>query len=361
MRHGIATACGVAMTGSGILLINLGTPDAPTPEAVRAYLREFLSDARVVELPRAVWWPILNLFVLRTRPKASAARYAQIWTRDGSPLKVHTRQQAALLRGYLGERLRVAIPVEFAMRYGGLSIASTLDALKAQGCTRILVVPLYPQYSASSTASALDACYAVLTRMRDQPELRTVRDFHADSGYIAALAANVRDFWSKRRKPEVLVMSFHGIPQRSVRLGDPYETECQKTAALLAQALHLSLDQYQVTFQSRFGRAKWLQPYTSDVLTTLGTKKTETVDVICPGFVADCLETLEEIAIEGRMLFLNAGGREFRYIPSLNESHAWIEALTALASRHLAGWVDAAPRDEARAMPVSEIRTRTGV
>jgi ferrochelatase len=228
------------------------------------------------------------------------------------------------------------------MRYGQPSIGAQIESLRSRGCKRILLIPLYPQFAASTTATAFDAAFASLAAMRDQPEIRTVRDFHDDPGYIEALAAGVRDFWMKRGRPELLLMSFHGIPQRSVRLGDPYESECQRTAALLAEALNLSLDKYLVTFQSRFGRAKWLQPYTADVLRELGRKKTEILDVICPGFVGDCLETLEEISLEGKTIFLSAGGGEFRYIPALNERHEWMDALSDLAMRQLGGWLDAA-------------------
>jgi ferrochelatase len=339
---------------AGVLLINLGTPEAPTPEATRTYLREFLADPRVVEIPRALWWPILHFVILPRRPKVSAARYAQIWTSDGSPLRYHTEQQAKLLKGYLGERVRTPLVIDYAMRYGKPSIAEKIEALKAQGCTEILLLPLYPQYAASTTATAFDAAYAALAKMRDQPALRTVRDFHDDPGYIEALAAGVRDFWSKRGRPETLLMSFHGIPERSVRQGDPYETQCQRTAALLAEALNLTLDKYLVTFQSRFGRARWLQPYTAEVLRELGRKKTETLDVICPGFTGDCLETLEEIAIEGKSLFLQAGGKDFRYIPCLNERHEWLDALCNLTVRQLAGWLPDASADvkaPATAMP----------
>ena len=324
----------------GVLLVNLGTPDAPTPEAVRTYLREFLSDPRVVEIPRLVWWPILNLFILRTRPKASAARYAQVWMREGSPLRVYTERQASLLQGYLGERLRVPITIDHAMRYGKPSIAERMAALKAKGCDRILLLPLYPQYSASTTATVFDAAFGVMGGMRDQPEVRTVRDFHDDPGYIAALAASVRDYWSKRGSPEVLVMSFHGIPRRSVDRGDPYQAQCLTTGKLLAEALGLSESDFRITFQSRFGRAEWLQPYTADVLAELGRAKVALVDVICPGFVADCLETLEEIAIDGRGIYEQAGGAELRYIPCLNDRHEWIDALTGLAARNLLGWIE---------------------
>ena len=322
----------------GVLLINLGTPDAPTPAAVRTYLAEFLSDPRVVEIPRAIWLPILYLFILTRRPKQSAARYQQVWTREGSPLRVYTARQTALVQGYLGERLRVPMVIDYAMRYGAPSIPEKLAALKAQGCDRILLVPLYPQYSASTTATAFDAAFRALGQMRDQPEIRTVRHFHDDPAYIAALAQSVREHWMKRGRPQVLVMSFHGVPRRSLDLGDPYHCECQKTGRLLAEALGLAAEEYRVTFQSRFGRAQWLQPYTSEVLRALGAGGTGRVDVICPGFVSDCLETLEEISIEGKELFLKAGGREFHYVPCLNDSHLWIDALTALVERNLTGW-----------------------
>lgn len=325
----------------GVLLINLGTPEASTPEAVRTYLKEFLSDRRVVEIPRAVWWPILNLFILRTRPKASAARYAQVWTRDGSPLKVYTERQTTLLQGYLGERLRVPLTIDYAMRYGKPSIGERLAALKARGCDRILVVPLYPQYAASTTATAIDAVFESLAAMRDQPAIRTIRDFHDDPGYIGALAASIRDFWMKRGRPEVLVMSFHGIPRRSVERGDPYREHCLTSGRLLAAELGLADSQYRITFQSRFGRAEWLKPYTAGVLAELGRSGLAPVDVICPGFVSDCLETLEEIAIDGRHIYTEAGGRELRYIPCLNDRHEWIAALTDLTARNLLGWVEA--------------------
>jgi protoporphyrin/coproporphyrin ferrochelatase len=325
----------------GVLLINLGTPEAPTPEAVRVYLKEFLSDPRVVEIPRAVWWPILNFFILPTRPKASAARYAQVWTRDGSPLRVYTVRQTSLLKGYLGDRLRVPLTVDYAMRYGKPSIAGRLKALKDGGCDRVLVLPLYPQYSASTTATAIDEVLGSLAGMRDQPAIRTVRDFHDDPGYIGALAASIRDFWSKRGRPEILVMSFHGIPRRSVERGDPYQGQCLATGELLAESLGLAEREYRITFQSRFGRAEWLKPYTAEVLAELGRAKVGPVDVVCPGFVSDCLETLEEIAIEGREIYTRAGGTELRYIPCLNDRHEWIAALTDLTARNLLGWLEA--------------------
>ena len=333
----------------GVLLINLGTPEAPTAPAVRRYLREFLWDPRVVEIPRPVWWLILNLFVLPRRPKASAQRYAQVWTGDGSPLKAHTERQTKLLRGYLGERTPGAVVIDYAMRYGKPSIASALESMKQQGCDRILAVPLYPQYAASTTASAFDAIAAAFARMRNQPALRTVRHFHDHPGYIAALAQSVNDYWMKHGRPDRLVMSFHGVPRYTLDRGDPYHCECQKTARLLAESLKLAPAQYQVAFQSRFGRARWLEPYTADVLKSLGKQKTRRIDVICPGFVTDCLETLEEIALEGKADFLNAGGGEFHYIACLNERNDWIHALTDLVAANLVGWVDGEPSAQALA------------
>ena len=328
---------------TGILLLNLGTPEAPTPAAVRTYLREFLSDPRVVEIPRPLWWLILNLFILPFRPKESAKRYAQVWTADGSPLKFHTERQARMLRGYLGERSEVPLQVEYAMRYGNPSIAATLARMKAEGCTRILAVPLYPQYAASTTATAIDAVGAALARMRNQPALRTIRNFHDEPGYIDALAQSVRDYWAAHGRPDLLVMSFHGVPRYTLDRGDPYHCECHKTARLLAEALQLPPEKYQLTFQSRFGRAEWLKPYTAEVLKELGAKKTGRVDVVCPGFVSDCLETLEEIAIEGKGIFLNAGGGAYNAIPCLNENDLWIRALADITQKNLQGWLDAPP------------------
>ena len=322
----------------GILLINLGTPEAPTPDAVRAYLREFLSDPMVVEIPRPLWLPVLHLFVLRTRPKQSAERYAQVWTRDGSPLKAHTARQATLLRGYLGERLKYPMVVDYAMRYGKPSISGKLRELKAQNCDRVLLLPLYPQYSASTTGTAFAAAFDALSAMRNMPTLRTVRHFHDHPGYIGALAQSVRDYWLKSGRPDRLIMSFHGVPRFTLDRGDPYHCECQKTGRLLAAALQLKPEQYHLTFQSRFGRAEWLKPYTAELLTQLGQQQVNRVDVICPGFVSDCLETLEEIAIEGKTTFLQAGGREFNFIPCLNERDDWMQALTDIALKQLSGW-----------------------
>ena len=325
-------------TRIGVLLVNLGTPEAATPSAVRAYLKEFLSDPRVVEIPRMLWLPFLHGFVLNTRSRDSARRYAQVWMNEGSPLRVHTQRQATLLHGYLGERLRVPLVVGYAMRYGHPSIAERLSAMKAEHCDRILLVPLYPQYSSSATATVVDAAAACLSGMRNQPALRTVRSFHDHPGYIEALAQNVRDYWMRHHRPEVLVMSFHGVPRMSLDKGDPYHCECQKTGRLLAAALALKPEQYRIAFQSRFGRARWLTPYTAEVLKELGTQHLRRVDVVCPGFVSDCLETLEEIAMDGKTVFLEAGGGEFNQIPCLNERQDWIHALTDLVLENLQGW-----------------------
>jgi ferrochelatase len=330
----------------GVLIVNLGTPEAPTTPAVRAYLREFLSDPRVVELPRFVWWPLLHLFVLTTRPKASAQRYAQVWMSEGAPLRVHTERQATLLRGYLGERAgALPLTVDYAMRYGRPSIPEKLRELKALRCDRILLVPLYPQYSSSATASVFDEAFRCLASMRSQPALRTVREFHDHPGYIASLAQGTRDYWMRNGRPDVLVISFHGVPRAALDLGDPYHCACQKTGRLLAEALGLKPEQYHVTFQSRFGAAEWLRPYTAEVLGELGRQKTRRVDVVCPGFVSDCLETLEEIAIEGKAGFLGAGGREFHALPCLNERGDWIQALADIVLGNLTGWTDAASHE----------------
>ena len=332
--HGIPEKCAV-------LLLNLGTPDAPTAQAVKPYLREFLGDPRVVEIPRLVWWCILNGIILNVRPKKSAAKYASIWMPEGSPLKVHTERQANLLQGYLGERTRgVPLVVDYAMRYGNPSIPSVLSKLKAQNCQRILIVPMYPQYAASATGTACDVIFNELSKQRNMPAIRTIKHFHDNSGYIAAVAQNIRDYWTLHGRPDKLVMSFHGLPRFSLEKGDPYHCECQKSGRLIAEALQLNADQYVVCFQSRFGRAEWIQPYTTAVLKELGMKKTKRVDVVCPGFVADCLETLEEIGMEGKEDFMRAGGGEYNYIPCLNERPGWIHALTDLVLDNLNGWLD---------------------
>jgi ferrochelatase len=322
---------------TAILLCNLGTPDAPTAPAVRRYLAQFLSDPRVVEIPKALWWMILHGIILRVRPAKSAAKYATVWLPEGSPLKVWTQKQARLLAGYLGERGH-KVQVAFAMRYGTPAIGRELDALKAAGATRILVLPMYPQYCAATTASVNDAIYQWALRIRALPELRFVNRYHDDPAYIAALAKRVSDHWMSHGRPDKLVMSFHGMPRRTRDLGDPYHGECLETGRLLAQRLDLKDEQWVVTFQSRFGKAEWLQPYTEPTLVGLAKQGVKRVDVMCPGFTADCLETLEEIAQEARDAFLEAGGAEFNYIPCLNDQHEWIAALTGIATRHMQGW-----------------------
>jgi len=321
----------------GVLLCNLGTPDAPTPAATRRYLAEFLSDRRVVEIPPVVWRPILHGAVLRRRPAQSAAKYRSVWMAEGSPLMVWSRRQATMLRGYLGERGH-PVSVRLAMRYGQPSIASQLDELKARGCTRVLVLPMYPQYSGTTTASVIDAVGAWAGRVRHVPELRFVNRFHDDAGYIRALARLVHQHWQSHGRPGKLVMSFHGVPERTRALGDPYVDECLETARLLAGRLALKEDEWVVSFQSRFGRAKWVGPATQATLEELGRAGVPRVDVICPGFTADCLETLEEIAMEGRDAFRAAGGQEFHYIPCLNDHPSWLAALAEIAQRHLQGW-----------------------
>jgi ferrochelatase len=322
----------------GILLCNLGTPAEPTAGAVRRYLAEFLGDPRVVEIPRALWWLILHGIILRTRPAKSAAKYASIWTKDGSPLAVWTTVQAKRLQGSLGERGASAVVVREAMRYGQPSIAAGLDALKAAGCRRILVLPMYPQYSGTTTASVIDAVADWARTARHVPELRFVNRFHDDAGFIEALARRVLDHWQREGRAEHLVMSFHGVPQRTLELGDPYHCECHKTARLLAQRLGLAAEHYSVAFQSRFGKAKWVEPATDATLKALPGRGVKHVQVICPGFPADCLETLEEVAIENRELFLAAGGRAYDYIPCLNDHPAFIQALVGIATTHLHGW-----------------------
>jgi ferrochelatase len=330
---------------TAVVLCNLGTPAAPTPQAVRRYLREFLSDPRVVEIPRALWLPLLHGVILRVRPARSAHKYASIWTREGSPLKVWTEKQALLLSGYLGQRGH-RVTVLPAMRYGSPSIASVLDRLKSTGATRILVLPLYPQYSGPTTASVIDAVGAWSRTVRAVPELRFVNRYPDDRGYIRALAKRVTDHWKTHGPADRLVLSFHGVPKRTLLQGDPYHCECQKTARLLGEALRLQNLQVLVTFQSRFGRAEWLQPYTEPTLVALARQGVERVDVMCPGFTSDCLETLEEIGQEARAAFLAAGGKHFNYIACLNDQHEWIAALAELAIQHLQGWETRLPPDE---------------
>ena len=332
---------------TAVVLVNLGTPDAATAPALKRYLREFLSDPRVVEIPKPIWWLILNGIILNMRPKKSAAKYASVWMPEGSPLRVHTERQTKLLKGLLGQRGH-HITVTSAMRYGKPSIQSVLAHLKAEGARRILLVPMYPQYAASTTATVVDEACNWLTKQRNQPEMRFVRNFHDNEGYLAALEKSVRRHWQTHGSlgdKDRLMISFHGLPKRSLDLGDRYFCECHKTGRLLGERLNLKAEQFQICFQSRFGKAEWLQPYTAPNLIRMGSEGIRRVDVICPGFVADCLETLEEIAMEGRQDFITAGGKEYHYIPALNEDDAWIEALANVVESHLAGWSTKTPLD----------------
>ena len=329
---------------TAVVLCNLGTPDAPTTEALRRYLAEFLSDRRVVEIPRLLWWLILHGVILRVRPAKSAAKYASIWSPEGSPLKVWTDKQAKMLSGYLGERGH-RVTVRYAMRYGSPSIASVMDELKAEGVSRVLVLPAYPQYSGPTTASVCDAVYQWALNVRNVPEIRFVNRYHDDPGYIEALARKVQSHWTVHGRPDRLILTFHGVPKRTLLLGDPYHCECLKTARLLTQRLDLQASQVVVTFQSRFGKAEWLQPYTEPTLVALARQGVGRVDVMCPGFTSDCLETLEEIDQEAREAFLHAGGKEFHYIPCLNDQHEWIVALSNLAIMHMQGWPTRQPAD----------------
>jgi ferrochelatase len=318
------------MTTHGLLLINLGTPEAPTPQAIRPYLREFLSDRRVVDLPRALWLPVLHLVILPLRPRKLAPQYARIWRADGSPLLAITRELRDALAKSVGP-----VATDFGMRYGQPSVAAALARLQQAGVTRLAVLPLYPQYSGTTTASALDALHAGLRALAWQPELRVVEDYHADEGYIAALADSVRAHWAAHGRGERLLLSFHGIPQRYVERGDPYGRQCEETARRLAAALQLRAGEWQVAYQSRVGKAAWLQPYTDELLPALARQGLKRVDVICPGFAADCLETLDEIAIRYAAAFVAAGGEALRYVPALNARAAHAEALARIAQARL--------------------------
>ena len=320
-----------------VVLVNLGSPEAPTPSAVRRYLKGSLSDRRAVEVPRFFWWFALNCFILPFRAKKSANQYATIWAKDGSPLLVHTKKQAKLLRGYLGDRGH-EVQVAFAMRHGNPSLPSILDQLAQDGCERILILPAFPQYSSTTTASVFDAVFAHYTTMRNIPDLRLVKSYHDHDRYIGALRDSVFAHWEANGRGDCLLMSFDSMPDKTRAQGDPYHEQCQATARLLADELQLTPEQYRVAYQSRPGKDGWLQPDTGSTLRLLAREGVERVDVICPGYTADCLETLEEIAIEGRQIFLTAGGKEFNAIPCLNESNTWLHALAQIAEENLLGW-----------------------
>jgi ferrochelatase len=325
----------------GVLLTNLGTPDSCSRADVRRYLGEFLWDPRVIEVPRPLWWLVLNLVILNTRPRRSAAAYRRVWTEAGSPLLVVSRQQEAALQDKLAQQSDYPVKVVLAMRYGNPSIAAGLDELRRAGARRILVLPLYPQYSATTTASTFDAVAAELRRWRWQPEMRFVNHYHDEPAYIDALAASVQAFQAAKGLPDCLLMSFHGIPRDYFMAGDPYHCEAHKTARLLAEKLGLGRTQWQLSFQSRLGPREWLRPYTDETLRKLAGEGVRRIQVICPGFSADCLETLEEIAMENRDTFIGAGGETYEYIPCLNADPQHIDMLAGLVARHTRDWMPA--------------------
>ena len=328
---------------TGVLITNLGTPDEPTTPALRRYLAEFLWDPRIVDISRPLWWLILHGVILRFRPRRSAAAYRTVWTDEGSPLLAISKKQIKALRAELTQRLPGPVVIELGMRYGKPSIESALEMLRNANARRILVLPLYPQYSCSTTASTFDAVASAMKKWRWVPELRFVNQYADETGYIEALVTSIQEAWQARQQPEKLLFSFHGTPKRFHTEGDPYFCQCHKTARLVAERLGLAENQWQLTFQSIFGREEWLKPYTIDTLRELGASGVKSVDIVCPGFSADCLETIEEIGVENRDAYLEAGGETFHYIPALNDRADHIQALAGLAQKHLAGWPEAAP------------------
>ena len=324
----------------GVLITNLGTPEAPTGKALRPYLKQFLSDPRVVEVPRLLWWFILNGIILNVRPRRSARAYAEVWTDQGSPLLVHTRNQASALGKTLEGIYGEDIIVDFAMRYGQPSIDSVLQSMLDRGVRKLLVIPLYPQYSGPTTGSTFDAVAADFSTRRWLPQLRFVSHYCDHPGYIAALAASIQSYRAEHGSADKLVFSYHGEPRRYLNEGDPYHCQCLKTTRLVAELLGLAEDDYTTCFQSRFGREEWLQPYTDETLKAMPGHGVKSVQVICPGFSADCLETIEEIGMENRDYFMEAGGESFGYIPCLNSSSEHIEALAQLAAENLRGWLE---------------------
>ncbi|MDH3613527.1 MAG: ferrochelatase [Gammaproteobacteria bacterium] len=322
----------------GVLIVNLGTPDAPTPAAVRRYLGQFLSDPRVVELPRPLWWIILHGFILRVRPSRSAEAYQKIWTEDGSPLLLHSQDIASAIGQQLSARFSGSVNVELGMCYGSPSIETALSRLYEQGARRIVCLPLYPQYSGTTSGSVFDLVTAALSRRRWVPEFRFINHYHDARGYIAAQAQNIREYWDEHGRGNKLLFSFHGLPQDNLLKGDPYHCQCQKTARLVAESLELADDEWLISFQSRVGRAEWLRPYTDETVIELGSKGTQQLDVVCPGFAADCLETLEEIAMQNAKFFVDSGGGSLNYIAALNARDDHIAFLTRLIEKHVGGW-----------------------
>ncbi len=327
----------------GVLLTNLGTPDAPEKKAVRKYLKQFLWDPRVVEIPRPAWWLILNGIILRLRPSRSAASYRKVWTDRGSPLMFHTRDQAEALRAHMAKRHGEQLIVDFAMRYGSPDIAGAVQGLLQQGVSKLLVLPLYPQYSGATTGSTFDALAADFTRRRWLPEFRFVAQYHDHPAYIEAVAESIQRYRAQHGSADTLVFSYHGEPRRYLDQGDPYHCQCHKTTRLIAERLGLQESEYITTFQSRFGKAEWLKPYTDATLKALPGQGVKSVQVVCPGFAADCLETLEEIDEENRDYFIAAGGDNFSYIPCLNSEPGHISALASIIEEQLAGWLSDTP------------------
>ncbi|GLQ99504.1 ferrochelatase [Dyella mobilis] len=323
---------------AGVLLVNLGTPDAPTAPALRRYLGEFLADPRVIEYPRWLWRLILHGVILRIRPARSARAYAHIWTAEGSPLRVGSEKLATALQTELRRHPSGPVRVALAMRYGAPSVRASIEQMQREGVRRLLVLPLYPQYSGTSTGSVIDAVAATFKQLRWPPELRIVNDYHDDPGHIEALASSIERWWAARGRGEKLLLSFHGIPQRYVDAGDPYFRQCQVTARKLQARLGLDDEQLMVSFQSRVGREPWLQPYTDATVRQLAADGVKQLDVACPGFAVDCLETLEEIAMQNRDFFIAAGGETLRYIPALNHGEEQLASLAALILRHTQGW-----------------------
>jgi len=324
---------------TAVLLLNLGTPAAPTRDAVAEYLAEFLSDPRIVESPRWLWWPVLHGYILRTRPRRSAEAYAKIWRNDGSPLLVFSKQLAQAVGSEISRHAGGKVATALAMTYSEPSVRKVVAGLMRRGVRRILAMPLFPQYSATSTGAALDAISRAMQSLRWPPELRTIDNYHADAGYLAALASSVRAHWAQHGRGDKLLLSFHGIPEKYAAAGDPYSDQCRETARRLGDALGMDDEELLVTFQSRLGRQPWLRPYTDEIIEQLARQDVGNLDVLCPGFAVDCLETLEEVALRYRAVFLTNGGKQFRYIPALNASNAHASALAEIAMRQLAGWV----------------------
>ncbi|KRE96650.1 ferrochelatase [Frateuria sp. Soil773] len=342
---------------AGVLLVNLGTPDAPTAKAVRPYLAQFLADPRVIEMPRWLWWLILHGVILRIRPARSAHAYGRIWSAEGSPLRVGSEALAGALQAELRRQRPGPVRVALAMRYGEPSVERQIGRLQREGVRRLLVLPLYPQYSATSTGSVLDAVADAIKRLRWPPELRIVNDYHDDPAHIEALASSIERWWAAHGRGEKLLLSFHGIPERYADAGDPYFRQCQATARLLRERLGLDVSQLLVSFQSRVGRERWLHPYTDATVRELAAAGVKRLDVACPGFAVDCLETLEEIAMQNRDFFVAAGGEALRYIPALNDSPAQVDSLAALVWRHTQGWPEcdaAGPRQPQAARPSAD-------